>query len=256
MQMKMTVTEIKEKLQQVTDPEDAFLLFCQADERKGVQLAVKQWHKRQEAKKELYNRYQRMNQFEEEAYASGYQFIAGIDEVGRGPLAGPVVSAAVILDKNNQIFGLNDSKKLSLKMRNQFFSEINKKAIAIGIGIISAEEIDRYNILEATKLAMNKAVANLSKQPELLFVDAVRLQTSIPQQTIIKGDLKSNSIAAASIIAKVTRDQMMVEYDTKYPGYGFANNAGYGTKEHLEGLELLGITPIHRHSFSPVKKYL
>ena len=122
--------------------------------------------------------------------------------------------------------------------------------------MVSAEEIDHYNILEATKIAMNKAVSKLSQQPELLLVDAVQLQSSIPQQTIVKGDLKSNSIAAASIIAKVTRDEMMVEYNKKYPGYGFANNAGYGTKEHLEALKHLGITPIHRRSFSPVKKYI
>lgn len=254
--MKMTVSEIKEQLQLITNPDDDFLLACQADERKGVQTAVKQWHKKQKAKQELYDRYKTMNQLEEQAYAAGYQFVAGIDEVGRGPLAGPVVSAAVILDNHQQILGLNDSKKLSLSKRHELFAEIEEKALAIGVGIIPAEEIDRYNILEATKLAMKQAVAKLSKQPELLFVDAVRLQTPIPQHTIIKGDMKSNSIAAASIIAKVTRDKMMIEYDKEYPGYGFANNAGYGTKEHLNGLELLGATPIHRQSFSPVKKFI
>ena len=253
--MKMTINEIKEKLKWITDSEDEFLLACQSDERKGVQLAVKQWNRQQEAKLKLYDRYQRMNQIEEH-YATDYSSIAGIDEVGRGPLAGPVVAAAVILDQNKQILGLNDSKKLSITKRMELFKKINEQAIAIGIGVVSAEEIDQYNILEATKIAMNKAVSKLSQPPELLLVDAVQLQSSIPQQTIVKGDLKSNSIAAASIIAKVTRDEMMVEYNKKYPGYGFANNAGYGTKEHLEALKHLGITPIHRRSFSPVKKYI
>lgn len=253
--MKMTINEIKERLQYVTDYEDEFLLACQADERKGIQLAVKQWQKRQVAKQKLYDRYQRMNQLEEN-YATTYSLIAGIDEVGRGPLAGPVVAAAVILDPDKQILGLNDSKKLSLAKRVELFTKIKKEAVAVGIGVVSAEEIDKYNILGATKIAMKKAVSNLNKQPELLLVDAVQLQTPIPQETIIKGDLKSNSIAAASIIAKVTRDEMMVEYGREFPGYGFANNAGYGTKEHLEAMKRLGITPIHRRSFSPVKKYI
>lgn len=251
----MTINEIKEKLQRVTDTDDDFLLACLEDERKGVQLAVKQWQKRQEAKQKLFDRYQRMNQIEE-SFATTYSYIAGIDEVGRGPLAGPVVAAAVILDRNKQILGLNDSKKLSLTKRIDLFSKINKQAVAIGIGTVSAKEIDQHNILQATKMAMKQAVLNLNKEPELLLVDAVELQTSIPQQTIVKGDLKSNSIAAASIIAKVTRDEMMIEYDKEYPGYGFANNAGYGTKEHLEAIKHQGITPIHRRSFSPVKKYI
>ena len=176
--------------------------------------------------------------------------------MGRGPLAGPVVAAAVILDPGMPIYGLDDSKKLSLTKKNQLFDEINEKAIAVGIGIVSAEEIDRLNILQATKKAMNLATESLTTPPDLLLVDAVKLNNPIPQEVIIKGDLRSNSIAAASIIAKVTRDQMMTEYDETYPGYGFASNAGYGTKEHLAGLENLGATPIHRRSFSPVPKYI
>src|SRR5699024_9615992 len=166
------------------------------------------------------------------------------------------VAAAVILDRDKQLLGLNDSKKLSLTKRAELFSKIKKEAVAIGIGAVSAEEIDQHNILEATKIAMKKAVFNLNKQPELLLVDAVQLHTPIPQQTIVKGDLKSNSIAAASIIAKVTRDEMMVEYSKKYPGYSFESNAGYCTKEQLEAMSHLGITPIDRCSITPVKKYI
>ena len=254
--MKMTVSEIKEKLQSVETIDDPFFQTCLLDERKGVQVAVKQWHKKQAAKQELLDRFEMMNQYETAAQNHGYEFVAGIDEVGRGPLAGPVVSAAVILDMNNSIIGLNDSKKLSLKRRDELFEEIKEKAVSIGVGILTADEIDEHNILGATKLAMKEAALNLSQKPDLLLVDAVKLDTPIPQEMIIKGDMKSNSIAAASIIAKVTRDNMMIEYDQLYPGYGFANNAGYGTKEHLDGLELHGPTPIHRKSFAPVKKYL
>ena len=254
--MKMTVSEIKEKLQSVETIDDPFFQTCLLDERKGVQVAIKQWHKKQAAKQELLDRFEMMNQYETAAQNHGYEFVAGIDEVGRGPLAGPVVSAAVILDMNNSIIGLNDSKKLSLKRRDELFEEIKEKAVSIGVGILTADEIDEHNILGATKLAMKEAALNLSQKPDLLLVDAVKLDTPIPQEMIIKGDMKSNSIAAASIIAKVTRDIMMVEYDQLYPGYGFKNNAGYGTKEHLDGLELHGPTPIHRKSFAPVKKYL
>lgn len=254
--MKMTVSEIKEKLQFVETIDDPFFQTCLEDERKGVQLAIKQWHKKQASIQELLDRFEMMNQYETQAQKHGYELVAGIDEVGRGPLAGPVVSAAVILDMNQPIIGLNDSKKLSLKKRAKLFEEIKGKAVAIGVGILTADEIDQHNILGATKLAMKEAALNLSEEPDLLLVDAVRLDTSIPQEMIIKGDMKSNSIAAASIIAKVTRDNMMIEYDQLYPGYGFANNAGYGTKEHLDALELQGATPIHRKSFAPVKKYI
>lgn len=254
--MKMTVSEIKEKLQSVETTNDPFYQTCLLDERKGVQVAVKQWLKKQAAEQKILERFEMMNQYETAAQNYGYEFVAGIDEVGRGPLAGPVVSAAVILDMNKPIIGLNDSKKLSLRRRNELFEEIKVKAVAIGVGILTAEEIDEFNILGATKLAMKEAALNLSQEPDLLLVDAVKIDTPIPQEMIIKGDMKSNSIAAASIIAKVTRDNMMIEYDQLYPGYGFKNNAGYGTKEHLEGLELLGPTPIHRKSFAPVKQYL
>lgn len=253
---KLTIKEIKEKLLLIDHEDDSFLAELKLDERKGAQSALKQWQRKQNLFQLEINQYHEKNEFERKAIKAGFQSIAGIDEVGRGPLAGPVVAAAVILDLEMPIYGLDDSKKLSLTKKNQLFDEINEKAIAVGIGIVSAEEIDRLNILQATKKAMNLATESLTTPPDLLLVDAVKLNNPIPQEVIIKGDLRSNSIAAASIIAKVTRDQMMTEYDETYPGYGFASNAGYGTKEHLVGLENLGATPIHRRSFSPVPKYI
>ena len=254
--MNWTIKEIKERLQEVSDPEDEFLLLCQVDERKGVQLAVKQWFNKKEEEQLLIERFKSMNQFEERAMLNGFQLVAGVDEVGRGPLAGPVVAAAVILDSGKPIYGLNDSKKLSLKKRNELYEKIYEQAIAIGIGIVSSQEIDQYNILEASKLAMKQAISALNCTADFLLVDAVNLNLAVPQEAIIKGDMRSNSIAAASIIAKVTRDELMTEYDEIYPEYAFKKNAGYGTKDHLAALEIYGATPIHRVSFSPVKNIL
>lgn len=253
--MKLTIKEIKEKLQQINDRNHPLFNELAQDERKGVQTALKQWEKRQMAAWELSNRYLKMNAYEDELIKAEYQWIAGIDEVGRGPLAGPVVSAAVILDPKQQILGLNDSKKLSLSKRTQLYKEINEKAVAVGVGIVNAEEIDQLNILQATKLSMTQAISQLTPRPDFLLIDAETIDTTIPQQAVIKGDLNSNSIAAASIVAKVTRDLLMEEYDETYPGYSFASNVGYGTKEHLEGLKNQGPTPIHRKSFAPVKNY-
>lgn len=253
MMKKLTIKEIKEQLKTVDNEDHALLADLEDDDRKGAQTALRQWKKRQQAKQELIDRFSRMDQHEEKAREAGYTHIAGIDEVGRGPLAGPVVSAAVVLDPEQPILGLNDSKKLSLKKRIELFDEINKKALAVGVGIGTPAEIDEYNILQATKLSMQKAITELPIAPDFLFIDAESIDTKIPQQAIIKGDLNSNSIAAASIIAKVTRDITMEEYDEKYPGYGFSSNVGYGTKEHIQGLENYGATPIHRKSFAPVK---
>jgi len=178
------------------------------------------------------------------------EFIAGVDEVGRGPLAGPVVAAAVILPKDCEILYINDSKKLSKKKRELIFDEIEEKAIATGLGLVSPARIDEINILQATYEAMKLAVADLSVSPNLLLVDAVTIPgMDINQVPIIKGDTKSISIAAASILAKVTRDRIMAEYDERWPGYDFAKNSGYGTKSHREALHELGITPIHRRTF-------
>ncbi len=178
------------------------------------------------------------------------QYICGIDEVGRGPLAGPVVAGAVILPKDETILYLNDSKKLSEKKREALYDEIMEKAVATGIGMVGPGRIDEINILQATYEAMRQAIKNLKVRPDLLLNDAVTIpEVDIPQVPIIKGDAKSVSIAAASIIAKVTRDHLMVEYDKIMPGYDFAKNKGYGTKAHMDALKELGPTPIHRRSF-------
>lgn len=191
--------------------------------------------------------------FERELYDKGIKFIAGVDEVGRGPLFGPVVAAAVILKKNYNLKGLTDSKKLSEKKRNEFYEIIKKDAVAIGIGIIDEKKIDEVNIYEATKLAMKEAINNLKIKPEHILIDAMPLELDIPTTSIIKGDSKSESIAAASVIAKVTRDSMMYEMDKKYPLYGFGSHKGYPTKKHIEALKEYGIIEGYRRTFTPVK---
>ena len=204
--------------------------------------------KQEERLKKEIARTEQMSLYEREY--SMYRAICGIDEVGRGPLAGPVVAGAVILPTDVSILYLNDSKKLSEKKREQLYEEIMEKAAATGIGIVGPARIDEINILQATYEAMRMAVSNLDIQPDLLLNDAVTIpDVSIRQVPIIKGDAKSVSIAAASIIAKVTRDRMMVEYDTIIPGYDFANNKGYGTKAHIAGLKELGPSFIHRATF-------
>ena len=196
-----------------------------------------------------------MLDYEKDLYGKGINFIAGIDEVGRGPLVGPVVAAAVILPEGFYNKDINDSKKLSEKKRNELYEVIKNNAISIGIGIVSNKRIDEINIYEATKEAMKLAIDNLSVKPEYLLIDAMKLDADIPSISIIKGDAKSESIAAASIIAKVTRDKMMYELDKKYPIYDFANNKGYGTKKHIEAIEKYGIISEHRKSFKPVSNY-
>ena len=195
-----------------------------------------------------------MKEFETELYNNGINFIAGIDEVGRGPLVGPVVTAAVILPKDFYDVRINDSKKLTEKKRELLYDVIMENALSVGIGMSSPEVIDEINILNATKKAMIEAINNLSIKPEHLLIDAVKLDIDIPQTSIIKGDAKSESIAAASIIAKVTRDRMMVELDKKYPMYDFKHNKGYGTKKHIEALYEYGPISEHRKSFAPVRE--
>lgn len=196
-------------------------------------------------------------EFEKKLYKEGYSFIAGIDEVGRGPLVGPVVTACVILPKNFKLDGLTDSKKLTEKKRNEFFDVIMKEALSVGIGIIDEDIIDKVNIYEATKLAMYQAIDNSKIKPDFLLIDAMKLEkTDIPSLSIIKGDLKSISISAASVIAKVTRDRMMYDLDKRYPMYNFKKNKGYPTKEHVEAIEKYGIIKEHRKTFNPVSKYV
>ena len=204
--------------------------------------------KQQERLEKEIARTKAMSTFEEEY--KDYPYICGIDEVGRGPLAGPVVAGAVILPKDDMILYLNDSKKLSEKKREMLYDEIMNRAVATGIGMASPARIDEINILQATYEAMRMAIDNLKVRPDILLNDAVTIpQVDILQVPIIKGDAKSISIAAASIIAKVTRDRLMVEYDKVLPGDDFASNKGYGTKAHIAGLKELGPTPIHRRSF-------
>lgn len=206
-------------------------------------------YKKQEEKLEQERRRMEDMFIYERKYAD-FSYICGIDEVGRGPLAGPVVAGAVILPKDCDILYLNDSKKLTEKKREALYDEIMEKAVATGIGLVSPARIDEINILQATYEAMRMAISNLKVQPDLLLNDAVTIpEVSIRQVPIIKGDAKSASIAAASIIAKVTRDRLMVEYDSVLPGYGFASNKGYGSAAHIEALRKLGPTPIHRRSF-------
>ena len=195
-----------------------------------------------------------MKEFENELYNNEINFIAGIDEVGRGPLVGPVVTAAVILPKDFYDERINDSKKLTEKKRELLYDDIMENALSVGIGISSPEVIDEINILNATKKAMIEAINNLSIKPEHLLIDAVKLDIDIPQTSIIKGDAKSQSISSASIIAKVTRDRMMVELDKKYPMYDFKHNKGYGTKKHIEALYKYGPLKEHRKSFAPVSE--
>ena len=188
----------------------------------------------------------------EEKY-SNLDYICGVDEVGRGPLVGPVVASAVILPKNYYIEGLTDSKKLSKKKRESFFEIINKDALAIGIGVVDNQKIDEINILEASRLAMKIAVNNLKIKPDVILTDAMKLDMGILEEDIIKGDLKSITISAASVVAKVTRDKMMEELHNKYPMYNFIKNNGYPTKEHVEAIKKYGIIEEHRKTFNPIK---
>ena len=188
----------------------------------------------------------------EEKY-SNLDYICGVDEVGRGPLVGPVVASAVILPKNYYIEGLTDSKKLSKKKRESFFEIINKDALAIGIGVVDNKKIDEINILEASRLAMKIAVNNLKIKPNVILTDAMKLDMGIDEEDIIKGDLKSITISAASVIAKVTRDKMMEELHEKYPMYNFIKNNGYPTKEHVEAIKKYGIIEEHRKTFNPIR---
>lgn len=248
-----TIKEIKELLATVKDLDNPVFLELEKDNRSGVQKEISKRKKAIQAELNEDRRLESMLSYEKELYKQGLTLIAGVDEVGRGPLAGPVVAAAVILPKGCKIKSLNDSKKIPKKKHLEIFQAVQDQALSIGIGIIDNQVIDQVNIYEATKLAMQDAISKLSSQPEHLLIDAMKLDLPISQTSIIKGDANSLSIAAASIVAKVTRDELMKEYDQQFPGYDFAANAGYGTAKHLEALTKLGITPIHRTSFEPVK---
>ena len=248
-----TIKEIKEQLANIQRLDDPLLTELEQDSRSGVIQAIAKRKREIQKRLDEDERLEGMLAYEKECYARGMELIAGVDEVGRGPLAGPVVAAAVILPKACKIPGLNDSKKIPKSKHKEIYEAVLQNAIAIGIGVKDNHVIDQVNIYEATKLAMIEAIGQLEPQPQHLLIDAMKLDLPIPQTSIIKGDANSLSIAAASIVAKVTRDQMMEEFDREYPGYDFAQNAGYGTAKHLAGLHKLGVTPIHRRSFEPVK---
>lgn len=247
--MEQKISEIKGIFQAAeTEMLPELISVYETDARSGVQAAVESARKRLRLLEKEKERTEKMKEYEYRYAAAG--FLCGIDEVGRGPLAGPVVAGAVILPKDCDILYLNDSKQLTEKKREELYDVIMEKAVATGLGFASPERIDEINILQATYEAMREAIGKLSVKPDLLLNDAVTIpQVEIRQVPIIKGDAKSISIAAASIIAKVTRDRLMVEYDSIFPEYGFASNKGYGAAVHIEALKKYGPCPIHRRSF-------
>ncbi|MGX7127231.1 ribonuclease HII [Enterococcus wangshanyuanii] len=250
-----SIQQIKATLAEINTRDDERIKQWQQDERSGVQQALKQWERKIQRYEKDVALLDEMQQFEKNARTQGHRLIAGIDEVGRGPLAGPVVAAAVILPERFQLLGVNDSKKLSAKKRDELYDQIQNQAISIGIGMVDHNKIDEINIYQASKLAMGLALEDLCFIPDYLLIDAMTLDVKIPQENIIKGDARSVSIAAASIVAKVIRDRLMEDYAKMYPGYGFERNAGYGTKEHLQGIKELGICKIHRKTFAPIKDF-
>lgn len=244
------ISDIQEEFKQLSnDYLPDFIEEYISDGRPGVSKIISQAQKRMEKLRVERERIEKLKEFEYK-YWDTYPNIGGIDEVGRGPLAGPVVTACVILPRDCDILYINDSKKLSAKKREALYEEIMEKAVSVSIGVVSEQRIDEINILQATYEAMRQAIDESKVMPDILLNDAVTIpQVTIPQVPIIKGDAKSISIGAASIIAKVTRDRMMVEYDSIYPEYGFASNKGYGSAEHIEALKKYGPCPIHRRSF-------
>lgn len=248
----MTISEIK-KLLSGDAVDEAVLETLMADPRKGVQGMLASYMRRLEKENQERFRVEAMYALETKLYQKGMRYIAGIDEVGRGPLAGPVTVAAVILKPHWFAAGLNDSKKVTPKHREEIAKKIHAEAEAVSIVSMTPGEIDEYNIYQATMMAMYKAVKALPIEPEAVIVDAMPLHFPCPTYSMVHGDAKSATVAAASIAAKVYRDHLMDAYDKQYPGYGFAQNKGYGTAEHVEALHKLGVTPIHRKSFEPVK---
>ncbi|WP_461181073.1 ribonuclease HII [Virgibacillus kimchii] len=248
-----TISQIKQWMEKEELKEEE-IAKLKKDPRKGIQLLVHQYEKKKQKEIELEKRFSQMCQYENTGYENGCRYIAGTDEAGRGPLAGPIVAAAVILPSNWKLPGLNDSKQLNEKIREAYYSTIKKEAISYGISIVSNERIDELNIYEAVKLAMRDAINQLDPAPDYVLIDAVHL-TDLPcrSQSIVKGDEKSVSIAAASILAKVTRDRLMQQIHHEYPVYDFKSNMGYGTKHHLKSMREHGITPYHRKSFAPVR---
>lgn len=250
---KKSIKEIEEEFRLAAGGRDELYEKYTSDERQGVVKLISKYKKQDEKMRLELQRLDTMLSYEREY--SGYGIVCGIDEAGRGPLAGPVVASAVILPPDCRILYLNDSKQLSAKRREELFEEIMEKAVSVGVGMASPARIDEINILQATYEAMREALGKLDPKPQILLNDAVTIpQIGEKQVPIIKGDAKSLSIAAASVIAKVTRDRLMVEYDKVLPGYGFAEHKGYGSAAHIAALKKLGPTPIHRRTF--IKKFI
>ncbi|GKT03913.1 ribonuclease HII [Furfurilactobacillus entadae] len=251
-----TIAAIKAQLAAVTEANDPLLTALADDPRKGVVALLERTKRtfKHEAAREA--AFAERLQLEQAAWARGQAHVVGIDEVGRGPLAGPVVTCAIELPHDFHVLGVNDSKQLTAQDREVLYPQILAACVGVGIGIASPKQIDTLNIYQATRVAMRDAVLALPQQPDLLLIDAMQIDVPIDQQKLIKGDARSISIGAASIVAKVYRDHLMTMYDQIYPGYGFQQNDGYGTKVHLTALDDQGVTPIHRRSFSPVANRL
>ncbi|SUK15069.1 ribonuclease HII [Staphylococcus agnetis] len=253
-----TIKDIEKELLEIMSLEELERHPSYHDSRKGVQKAFTRQRKYIQKQLQMQQDYEAMCKYENEILKNHpHAIICGIDEVGRGPLAGPVIASAVVLEHNHNYIGINDSKKLNKLTRDELNRTLQSNVTSWAIGSASPEEIDKLNIYEATKLAMYRAIQNLDVEPTHYLIDAMHLEdVTEPQTSIIKGDAKSVSIAAASIIAKVYRDNLMEDYHDHYPHYDFHNNAGYGTKKHLEGLKYYGVTPIHRKTFEPIKSLL
>lgn len=250
---RLSIKEIQKRIKDGNFTHEDMALWRE-DERKGVIKLLNSFDKAVEKKELLKKNYEQMCSYENTYQRQGYARIAGIDEAGRGPLAGPVVAAAVILPENATLYGLTDSKQLNERERNFFYHQIKEVAISYHIQVISNEEVDQINIYEATKKAMTGAVMSMDRQPDYLLVDAVPLTLDIPTTTLTKGDQKSVSIAAASVLAKVYRDAYMQSIAEEYPQYNFDSHKGYGTKAHIEAIQTYGVTKYHRKTFTPVKQ--
>lgn len=250
----LSIKEIKEKVIKKEINLNNLIEIYQFTKKKGIKNLFINELKKEIKNMQLINKYNLMNSFENQYLTKGYKLICGIDEVGRGPLAGPVVSAAVIINPNKKIYGVDDSKKLSYKKREELFKQIINNAIAYNYSFVSNSVIDDINILNATKLSMQEAISNLKIKPDILFIDSESIKSDISQISIVKGDEKSNAIAQASIIAKVIRDRFMIKMHDIYPAYSFNENKGYGTNKHIEAIKKYGLTKIHRKSF--LDKYI
>lgn len=254
--MAESIKDIKEILKSVDDINSKILQKYKDDSRVGVQKLITQRVKRIEKRNHEIEEFHQRLKYEHEFWNEGINVIAGVDEVGRGPLAGPVVTCAVVLPHDFDVYEVNDSKQLSEKKRYELADQIKAKSIDYSYGIADNKLIDDINIYEATRVAMKEAVLGLKELPQEIIVDAMQIDVDIHQLKLIKGDAKSASVSAASILAKTYRDDLMKQYDQQYPEYDFANNAGYGTKKHLDALHKYGATPIHRRSFRPVSDLL